>query len=139
MPPTIARWYDVPLRAGMVAVLVTIVVALSSRVGPTATGTLAVFPIVLTSLALIFQPRIGGPATAAITANSVVGLVGYCMALATLNLAAGPLGPPAALMLALAVSVGWNLAILLCRGRATEARPTAARIGGRPRERLTPP
>ena len=46
MPLITRRWYDIPLRAGMVAVLVATVVGLSTRVGPTITGILAVFPIV---------------------------------------------------------------------------------------------
>jgi hypothetical protein len=70
MPLARRRWYDVPLRAGMVACLVATVVGLSARVGPAVTGILAVFPIVLTSLMLILQPRIGGPATAAVIANT---------------------------------------------------------------------
>src|SRR5262245_13839213 len=122
MPPTERRWYDIPLRAGMVAVLVAVVVGLSSRVGTTVTGVLALFPIVLVSLTLIFQPRIGGPAVAAITTNSVIGLAGYGLALVVLILAALPLGSAAALSLALAVSIGWNLAILIIRSRTSEAR-----------------
>jgi hypothetical protein len=69
----------------------------------------------LTSLVLIFQPRIGGRATAAITANGVAGLAGYGAALVLLHLVAVTLGSPAALTLALLVSIGWNLAVLLLR------------------------
>ncbi len=119
MPPAIRCWYDVPLRAGMVAVLVAIVVASSTRVGPAMTGTLALFPIVLVSVILIFQPRIGGPATAAVTANGISGLAGYGVALVVLDLAAIPAGVPAALGLALAVSIGWNLMIWRTRRHGT--------------------
>jgi len=115
MPPTVRRWYDVPLRAGMVAVLVAAVVGLSARVGPTVTGILALFPIVLISLVLIFQPRIGGPATAALTANAVIGLGGYAAALIVLHVAAVPLGVPMALGLALAISTGCNFAVATAR------------------------
>src|SRR6266566_3429926 len=115
--PPRRRWYDVPLRAGLVAVLVAIVVGLSARVGPTLTGMLAVFPVVLTSLILIFHPRIGGPATAAILANTLPGLVGFAFAMLALHLAAVPLGKAAALILALAISIGWNLTLWLNRHR----------------------
>ncbi len=115
MPPMVRRWYDVPLRAVMVATLVATVVALSTRVGAAITGTLALFPIVLISLVLIFQPRIGGPATAALTANAVIGLGGYAAALTALHVAAIPLGVPVALVLALLVSTGGNLAIAYLR------------------------
>ena len=115
--PPRRRWYDVPLRAGLVAVLVATVVGLSARVGPTLTGMLAVFPVVLTSLILIFHPRIGGPATAAILANTLPGLVGFAFAMLALHLAAVPLGKAAALILALAISIGWNLTLWLNRHR----------------------
>ncbi|MGB8183241.1 MAG: hypothetical protein WCF13_12820 [Stellaceae bacterium] len=115
MPPTIRRPYDVPLRAAMVAALVAAVVVLSTHVGPTVTGILALFPIVLASLILIFQPRIGGRATAALTANAVFGLGGFAAALVALHLAALPLGVLVALVLALLVSIGCNFAIAVAR------------------------
>jgi len=87
------------------------VVGLSARVGATITGILAVFPIVLTSLMLILHPRIGGRATAAVLANTISGLGGFACALLALHLAAVPLGSPAALTLALAVSIAANLTI----------------------------
>ncbi len=115
MPSTLRRWYDLPLRAGMVAALVAAVVGLSARLGPTVTGTLALFPIVLISLVLIFQPRIGGAATAALTANAVIGLGGFAAALVVLQVAAAPLGVPAALVLALAVSMGCDFGVVTAR------------------------
>ena len=115
MPPTIRRRYDVPLRAGMVSALVAAVVVLSTRVGPIVTGLLALFPIVLISLILIFQPRSGGRATAALTANAVIGLGGFAAALVALHVAVMPLGVPAALVLALLVSIGCNLAVAVVR------------------------
>src|SRR5262245_20007726 len=54
MPPIIRKWYDVPVRALLVACLVAAVVGSSGHLGPTVTGILAVFPIVMTSLMLIF-------------------------------------------------------------------------------------
>ena len=95
MPPVKRRWYDVPLRATMVAGLVAAVVALSGQVGPTFTGLLAVYPIVMTCLMLIFHPRAGGPATATLIANTLWGLVGFSACLFTVHLAAVPLGTPA--------------------------------------------
>jgi hypothetical protein len=117
MPLMTRRWYDIPLRAVMAALLVATVVGLSARVGPTVTGILAVFPIVLTSLMLILQPRIGGPATAAVLANTISGLAGFSCCLLVLNLTVVPLGSPAALSLALAVSIGANLLIWTARRR----------------------
>ncbi len=122
----IRRWYDIPFRATLVASFVAAVVTVSFHLGPMATGTLAVFPIVLSSLIVILQPRIGGPATAALIAHSLFGLIGFAAATLALHLAVTPFGAPVALSLALAVSVGWNLLLLLVRRRVSQA--AAARI-----------
>jgi hypothetical protein len=117
MPRAVRRWYDLPLRAGMVACLVAIVVGASTRVGPVVTGVLAVFPIVLTSLILIFQPRIGGPATAALLANGVWGLAGFSTALLVLHFATIALGVWIAYALSLATSLIWNFIVWSVRRR----------------------
>jgi hypothetical protein len=122
MPLIVRRWYDVPLRALMVACLIAAVVTLSGRVGPTITGLLAIYPIVMTSLMLIFQPRVGGPAAAALIANTMWGLVGFSACLFTVHLATVPLGSWAGLALALAVSIGWNLMLWGLRQRAMARR-----------------
>jgi hypothetical protein len=111
MPLITRRWYDIPLRASMVAALVATVVTLSGWVGPAITGILALFPVVFTSLMLILHPRIGGPATAAVIANSAWGLMGFGLAIAVLHLAALRFGSAVGLSLALAVCVGWNLTL----------------------------
>jgi hypothetical protein len=122
MPAIVRRWYDTPVRAFMVACLVAAVVGLSGHVGPTVTGLLAVYPIVMSSLMLIFQPRVGGPATAALIANTMWGLVGFSACLFTVHLAVVPLGTWAGLALSLAVSVIWNLVLYGLRRRALQRR-----------------
>jgi len=117
MPRVRRRWYDLVLRAAMVALLVGIVVTLSFRIGPKASGNLAVFPIVLTSIMIILHRRVGGPATAAVMANAVVGLGGFAIAVTVLNLTADRLGSPLALSLTLAVSLGCNLLLFFVRQR----------------------
>ena len=111
------RWYDIPLRAVMAATLVTSVVTISTHVGPTVTGMLAVFPIVLTSLMLILHPRIGGKASAAVLANTLPGLGGFSLCLLALHLTAVPLGSTLALIVALVVSIAANLSIWAARQR----------------------
>jgi hypothetical protein len=108
-------WYDYVLRAAMVALLLGIVVTLSYHIGPAASGNIAVFPIVLSSLILILHPRVGGPATAAVLANAVIGLGGFAVAMLVLHLTADPLGAVLSLVLTLAVSVGINLVIFAAR------------------------
>jgi hypothetical protein len=111
MPLIVRRWYDVPLRALLVAALVATVTALSGWVGPTVSGVLALFPIVFTSMMLILHPRIGGPPTAAVVANSGWGMVGFGLGITMLYVGALRFGSAAGLLLGLATSVIWNLAL----------------------------
>jgi uncharacterized membrane protein (GlpM family) len=121
MPRVETRWYDYVLRSGMVAVLVGTVVALSFRIGPRASGDLAVFPIVLSSIIVILHARVGGPATAAVLANAVIGLGGFAIAVVALNLTAERLGTALALTLAFGISLVCNLLLYIARQRATAA------------------
>jgi hypothetical protein len=120
MPLVTRRWYDIPLRASLVATLVAIVVSTSGWVGPNVSGIIALYPIVFTSMMLILHPRIGGPPTAAVLANAAWGLLGFGMAIAVLHLAVLQFGSAIGLSLALATCVGWNLTLWrLGRRRAT--------------------
>ncbi len=114
-PQVKARWHDLVMRAAMVALLVGVVVTLSYHIGPAASGNLAVFPIVLTSIIFILHRRVGGPATAAVMANAIIGLSGFGVACIVLNLTADPLGAALALSLTLAVSFGYNLIVFFAR------------------------
>ena len=122
MPLLTPRWYDIPLRAAVVATLVAAVVTLSNLVGPKVSGVIALYPAVFTSLILALFPRIGGKATAALMANSQWGMIGFGIAVMLVCLTAEPLGRTAALTLALAMCVGWNLGLwALGRYRARRA------------------
>ena len=121
MPLITRRWYDVPLRAGLVATLVATVVSLSGWVGPEVSGTIALVPLVLTSMMLILHPRIGGPATAALIANGGWGLMGFGLSFAVLHIAALQFGSTIALSLALAICLGWNLGLWWLGRRKTAA------------------
>jgi hypothetical protein len=111
MPLITRRWYDIPLRAALVATLVATVVTTSGWVGPKISGIIALFPIVFTSMMLILHPRIGGPPTAAVIANSAGGLMGLGIAIAALHVAATRFGSAMGLSLALMICVGWNLGL----------------------------
>lgn len=112
MPRVRIYWYDIALRAGSVALLVALVIGLSFSIGPRWTGPLAVFPIVLSSVAVILQRRVGGPAVATVFANTILGFVGFGGALWTLAVTVVPLGPALALPLALGVSLAWGLSVI---------------------------
>jgi|ERR1043165_780963 hypothetical protein len=113
MPLLTRRWYDIPLRAALVATLVAVVVTLSNIVGPRVSGVIALFPAVFTSLILILTPRIGARATAAVLANGQWGLIGFGGAIVVLHFAAQPFGRAVALWLALATCVAWNFGLYL--------------------------
>jgi hypothetical protein len=111
MPPITRRWYDIPLRAALVATLVAVVVTLSGWVGPSISGVIALLPVVFTSMILILHPRIGGPPTAAVIANAGWGMIGFATAVAVLHVAALRFGSAIALSLALLTSVSWTLGL----------------------------
>ncbi|WP_027549923.1 hypothetical protein [Bradyrhizobium sp. Cp5.3] len=119
MPLVTRRWYDIPFRASLVATLVAIVVSTSGWVGPRVSGVIALYPIVFTSMMVILHPRIGGPPTAAVLANSAWGLLGFGMAIAVMHVAVVWFGSAIGLSLALATCVSWNLTLWWNGRRAT--------------------
>jgi len=121
MPLITRRWYDIPLRAALVATLVATVVTASNIVGPTGTGIIALFPVVFTSLIIILQPRIGGRANAAVLANGLWGLVGFGLGVLVLHLGVKHFGSPVGLSLGLATCVVWNLGLWAYGRRARAA------------------
>ena len=115
MPKLPLRWTELLLRAVIVSVLIAAVVTLSYTIGPEMTGILASFPATFTATMFILHRRVGGPATAAVMAHSLVGLLGFSLCMAVLHLAAVPVGAPWALLLALLFSLSWNAAVLMFR------------------------
>lgn len=120
IPRVQARWYDLAMRAGLVALLVGVTVTLSFRIGPGGSGVLAVFPIILISVILILHRRVGGKPTAAVMANAVTGLVGFAFACVMLHFTAEPLGWGLGLALALSTSVAWGLIVYNARKRGID-------------------
>jgi hypothetical protein len=117
MPLFRARWYELPMRAAMVAALVGVTVTFSFQIGPGGSGILAVFPIVLISIMVILHRRVGGPPSAAVLANAITGLVGFAFACSALHFVAASLGSASGLTIALAVSIGWGLLVYGARQR----------------------
>jgi hypothetical protein len=93
----------------------------SHRAGPILTGILAVYPISSTSLMLILQPRIGGRATATVSANCLWSLFGISFGLAALYLSIVPFGAALSLAAALAIPFVWNLTVWIVHRRAAFA------------------
>lgn len=114
-------WYDLPIRTILVCALMAAILEASHRAGPVLTGILAVYPISSTSLILILQPRIGGRATAAVSANCLWSLFGISFGLAALYLSIVPFGAPLSLTAALAIPLVWNLTVWVVHRRAAFA------------------
>jgi len=109
------RAWDVPFRAALVMTVVGVTLVVGRTFGPSIAAAAALAPVVLISVALILQPRMGGTAAASVVANGVPGMLGFVGALSLLHLCAVRLGAPVALILALAVSIGWNASLIAVR------------------------
>jgi hypothetical protein len=116
-PPLPRVRFDLALRSALVAGVVIATTVASNALGPSATGTLATYPVVFTSLVLILQPRCGGPFTASLLVNALKGLIGFGTALGVLHLAAARMSSAWALLIGLAVAVGWNCGLFAFRHR----------------------
>jgi hypothetical protein len=115
MPAFRAHWTDLVMRAALVALLVGFTVTFSFQLGPSGSGIMAVFPVILLSIMFILHNRVGGKATAAVLANTPLGLVGFAGACTMLHFTAEPFGNAIGLALALATSITWSLLVLLAR------------------------
>jgi hypothetical protein len=111
------RWFDLPVRAVAVAGFVSLVVAVSSLLGPRATGIAAVFPVSLISLIVIVRPRIGGAAASLLAANALRSMLGFGVMLLALHLAIRPWGIAVAFGIALLASALWSGGLLALRSQ----------------------
>lgn len=118
------RWFELPMRAALVGVVVASVVTGSRALGPGMTGMAAVFPVAFTSFAFLVLPRLGGAASAAVMAGAVRAMPGFALSLLALHLAAEPLGTWGALLAMIATSLLWSAGMLLWR--PARGRPAAA-------------
>jgi hypothetical protein len=121
MPRMETRWTDYLLRSALAALLVGVTVTLSFRIGPSGSGILAVFPIIMISVQIILHRRVGGKACAAVMAHAVVGLIGFAAACVVLHFTAVPFGSAIGLLLALCTSVAWSLFVYAARRRGTDS------------------
>ena len=115
--PIRRRWFDLPARALAVAAFVTFVVALSSVVGPKATGIVAVFPISLISLIAIVRPQLGERGALLLVADALPPMLGFGMMLLALHIAIPHWGIPIAFTTALLITLFWSGALVLLRPR----------------------
>jgi uncharacterized membrane protein (GlpM family) len=113
----VRTWFDIPLRALTVAIVVAVVTAASSSIGSFASGMFALFPIILGSSIVIMHPRIGGKATASMLAHAQLPLIGLGLGFLALHYLVVPIGVWPALGAGLAVCLAWSGLLLMIQMR----------------------
>ncbi len=106
-------WYELPLRAAMVGAFVATVVTLSDAIGPSATGIAAVFPIALTSLAILINRRFGIAGARAALTGAITPMIGIACGFAVLSLTPEIIGTRPALALSLCTALVWPMSIIV--------------------------
>lgn len=120
--PTVGKkWFDLPLRAAAVAILVASVVTFSGFLGPGVVGIAAVAPVASISLGITVQSRLGGQITAATMAATLRSMPGIAFGFLVLHFIAVPLGSPLGLAVALAASLVWPVILVMRRMRERPA------------------
>jgi uncharacterized membrane protein (GlpM family) len=114
-PAAAARWFEMPLRALTVGLLVAGTVTVSRAIGPSATGLAVAFPISMTSLAIVLHRRLGGAAVGQVMANSLKAMPGLSLALLVLAETAVPFGVGTGLLLGLGASCAWSAGLMAVR------------------------
>jgi hypothetical protein len=113
----VRRWFDIPLRALAVAVVVAAVTAASSAIGPFASGMLALLPIIMGSSIVIIHLRIGGKAAASMAAHAQLFLIGIALGALALHYLVAPIGVWLALLAALCICLIWSGGLFVIRHR----------------------
>ena len=109
--------FDIPMRGLAAAIVVAIVTTASYSIGSFASGTFAVFPIILCSSVVILHPRVGGKATASMLAHAQIAFIGLSLSFIAVHYTAEPLGSIWALVIGLGVCVAWSGILVLVRVR----------------------
>jgi uncharacterized membrane protein (GlpM family) len=107
--------YDLPLRAAAAALVVAVVTTASHRIGSFASGTFAVFPIVIGTFVVILHSHAGGKAAAAVLAHAQPPLIGLCLGFLGVHYLAGAIGVWWAYAAGLAITMAWSGVLWLAR------------------------
>jgi hypothetical protein len=118
-----SRWWDLPARGVLAAMLVGLTLFVGQAFGPAAAGLAAVFPLTMTSLVLILHVRLGWPVSVATLVNTLVGMIGFGMALWVIAVSSHRFNSFGALSLGLTASICWNAALLFQRRNSLRLRP----------------
>ncbi len=111
------RWWDIPFRAGIVALTTGAALLAGQLVGPGLAGLVTLMPTVFVPMALILHPRIGGPDTATVIGTAAPGMIGLALMQNAICLTAVGLGSAGALLLGVGISLGWNMGLFVLQRR----------------------
>jgi hypothetical protein len=100
--------YDLPLRAAAAALVVAIVTTASHRIGSFASGTLAVFPIVIGTFVVMLHAQAGGKAAGAVLAHAQPPLIGLCLGFFSVHYLAESVGVWWSYAVGLAITVAFS-------------------------------
>lgn len=100
-----AHWSELPMRALLVGLFVATVVTVSEAIGPTATGIASVFPLAMSSLAVIMARSLGMDGARAAIGATVKPMLGIVIAMLVLSQIAMTWGRWPAMGVALAISM----------------------------------
>lgn len=114
-----ARPSDLAWRALAAAACVVVVTAASYSIGPVASGIFAVFPVVVSSVLVIIQLRLGGPAAASVAAHVPEPLIGLSLGFLAVHYLAEAIGVWWAFATGLAVCFAWSGVLWLVRRERT--------------------
>lgn len=99
---------DIALRVLAVSVCVVVVTAASHSIGSFAPGMFAVFPVVISSLLVIIDVRLDGPAAANVAAHVPMPLIGLSPGFLAVRYLAEPIGVWWSLAAGLGVCLVWS-------------------------------
>jgi uncharacterized membrane protein (GlpM family) len=108
---------DIAWRALAVSICVVVVTAASHSIGSFASGIFALFPVVISSVLVIIQLRLGGPAAASVAAHVGEPLIGLSLGFLAVHYLAEPAGVWWAFAAGVAVCFAWSGALWLIRRR----------------------
>jgi hypothetical protein len=107
--------YDLTLRALAAAVVVAVVTTLSHRIGSFASGTFAVFPIVMGTFVVILHARVGGKPAAAVLAHALPPLIGLAVGFLAVYYLAERIGVWWSYAVGLGITLSWSAMLWLLR------------------------
>ncbi|HZO46369.1 MAG TPA: hypothetical protein VFB68_10780 [Xanthobacteraceae bacterium] len=113
---------DIAWRALAVSVCVVVVTAASHSIGSFASGIFALFPVVISSVLVIIQLRLGGPAAASVAAHVGEPLIGLSLGFLAVHYLAEPAGVWWAFAAGVAVCFAWSGVLWLLRQRKRVSR-----------------